>query len=303
MKKLLFVILVVILAAFLFTGCLPVTPSEGEGEGEGEGEVTLLFDNEYTKASGETYIWCASVPIVTFSNPVGVDYVVYVAVKYYCEGCDEYEYDCMVPLSPNTDRTIWTGEIGGVGPICYPECEPICIVALLKHPCCPGEEVAQRIVTVDCTPPKANLAVTFYDCGDPCDQPDPCDLPVAGAYAVWTSSTTTECETIDCCEDDCSGVAGWSLFIDPNLCEGPCDEVSGVGCPIEATLDCGCLVYPDTGEKVVLVNWQIVDNVGNIANITATIVLDTDEIISLNYYPLTMGVAVPIVEGNCTEQE
>ena len=39
MKKLFLVLLVVTLAAFLFVGCLPVTPSEGEGEGEGEGDV------------------------------------------------------------------------------------------------------------------------------------------------------------------------------------------------------------------------------------------------------------------------
>jgi len=32
MKKLLLVLLVVTLAAFLFVGCLPTTPTEGEGE-------------------------------------------------------------------------------------------------------------------------------------------------------------------------------------------------------------------------------------------------------------------------------
>ncbi len=36
MKKILLVFLVVILASFLFIGCLPTTPTEGEGEGESE---------------------------------------------------------------------------------------------------------------------------------------------------------------------------------------------------------------------------------------------------------------------------
>ena len=109
MKKLLLVLLMITIASFLFVGCLPVTPSEGEGEGEVEVEVSLTFDNEYTKTSGETFIPCWSVPMVTLPNPVDIDYVVYTAVKYYCEICDEYEYDCMQPLTPNTDRTEWTG--------------------------------------------------------------------------------------------------------------------------------------------------------------------------------------------------
>ena len=44
MKKLLLVLLVVALAAFLLVGCNPVTPPvEGEGEGEGEGETAPVL--------------------------------------------------------------------------------------------------------------------------------------------------------------------------------------------------------------------------------------------------------------------
>ena len=45
MKKLLLVLLVVAMAAFLFVGCLPTTPpAEGEGEGEGETVVTVEIE-------------------------------------------------------------------------------------------------------------------------------------------------------------------------------------------------------------------------------------------------------------------
>ena len=43
MRKLLLVLLVVTLAAFLFIGCLPATPTEGEGEGEGEIECESIL--------------------------------------------------------------------------------------------------------------------------------------------------------------------------------------------------------------------------------------------------------------------
>jgi len=43
MKKLLIVLLVVALAAFLLVGCIPVTPGEGEREGEGEGKVIVAL--------------------------------------------------------------------------------------------------------------------------------------------------------------------------------------------------------------------------------------------------------------------
>jgi len=42
MKKLLIVLMVIAMAAFLLVGCIPVTP--GEGEREGEGEVTVALD-------------------------------------------------------------------------------------------------------------------------------------------------------------------------------------------------------------------------------------------------------------------
>jgi len=146
MKKLLLVLMVVAMAAFLLVGCLPgTTPGEGEGEGEGEVEVTMTFDKEYTDASGVTFVPCGDTVTVTLPTPVAVDYVVYLAVKWWDEGDQEYEYYYDESGVPNADRTVWTfenytyaypcedfkKETNGIE-IC--ECEPICIVALVKHP-------------------------------------------------------------------------------------------------------------------------------------------------------------------------
>jgi len=199
-----------------------------------------------------------------------------------------------VAAIPNADRTVWTVEeyeflygylCEGVraeqpnGFVC--ECEPICLVALVKHPCCPGEEVALRVVTVDCYPPELDLFVKFTDCDDPCTEDDPCAPAFAGVSMEWTSRATGACETTDCCEDDCSGVNGWSLVIDPDPCEGPCDSISGTGCPVEGAIECECFAYaPDTSEDVCYyVDFSFEDNVGNAVESTWKLCFDTDELI------------------------
>ena len=310
MKKLLLVLLMITLASFLFAGCLPVTPSEGEGEGEGEGEVevAISIEDEYTDAGGVTYVACGSDVVVTFPAPVEIDYLAYVAVKIWDEGAEEYKYYRMRSGTPDATRTVWTFEEyigifceakGEPNGFCVEECEPICLVAMVKHPCCPGEEVALRIVSLDCTPPYADLYVTFYDCGDPCEDPDPCDLPVPGAYMEWTSRASDDCETTDCCGDDCSGLASWSMEVQPDECAGPCDLVSGTTCPVEGVLDCGCLPYPESGTSEVVIIRTMTDNVGNEVTEELSVILDTDEVISVNGTPVDMGVAVPIIDDAC----
>jgi len=91
MKKLLLVLLVVALASFLLVGCLPgTTPAEGEGEGEGEVEAAITFDPEYTNAGGVTFIPCEGAVTVTLPTPVATDYVVYLAVKEWDGGEEEF---------------------------------------------------------------------------------------------------------------------------------------------------------------------------------------------------------------------
>ena len=273
--------MVVAMASFLFVGCLGngiIDDGDGDGDGDGAVEAAITFDPEYTNVSGTTFIPCEGAVTVTLPIPVAADYVVYVAVKD-----DEGEYDCLVALEPNLGRTIWTlAEYTPDTPDCcldIDECEPLCVVALVKHPCCPGEEVALRVVSVDCTPPSLDLFVKFTDCEDVCVEPDPCDPPVPGVYMEWTSRTTDICETTDCCEDDCSGDGPWSLVIDPDPCLGPCDEAPGEGCPVEGVIECGCLAYADTGEVVYYVNFSFEDNVGNARTSDWRLTFNTDSLV------------------------
>ena len=285
MKKLLLVLLVVALASFLLVGCLPgTTPDDDEDEDDGDDvivPVIMTIEDEYKSTAGVTYVGCEKDVTVTFSEAVEVDYIVYLAQKVWNESTGKYEYypDPMLAATPNTARTVWTYEDFCFGCATEGACEPICLVAFVKHPCCPGEEVALRVVTVDCYEPTLDLFVKFTDCEDPCVEPDPCDPPVPGMYMEWTSRTTDICETTDCCEDDCSGDGPWSLVIDPDPCLGPCVEAPGEGCPVEGVIECGCLDYADTGEVCYYVDFSFEDNVGNAVESTWKLCFDTDELV------------------------
>jgi len=306
MKKLLLVLMVVAMASFLLAGCLPGIVDDGDDGDDGdEGtvEVIMTIEDEYKSPSGVTFVGCAKDVTVTFPTPVAVDYVVYIARKIV-EGDGTVIYKVVpdsepVAATPNADRTVWTVEeyeflygypcdgfraTQANGFLCV--CKPICIVALLKHPCCPGEEVALRVVTVDCDPPELDLFVKFTDCEDVCVVPDPCDpAAVPGAYMEWTSRTTDVCETTDCCEDACSGDGPWSLVIDPDPCLGPCDSAPGEGCPVEGVIECGCLVYDDpatlaVNEGIHYVDFSFEDNVGNAITSTWLLTFDTDSLVT-----------------------
>ena len=310
MKKLLLVLLVVALASFLLVGCLPgTTPDEDEDDGDDViVAVTMTIEDEYKSTAGVTYVGCEKDVTVTFPTAVELDYIVYVAYTEIVGGVVVYDYD--IAATPNAGRTVWTVTDYDFGDILSGEelddCTAICLVALLKHPCCPGEEVALRVVTVDCELPYANLAVTFKDCDDPCIIPDPCDPPVAaGAYFEFSSRTAGDCITTDCCGDDCSGFASWTLVIDPDPCAAACDTVSGSACPVEGVVECGCLIYATTTATLTYdVTYTLLDNVGNKFEETWTITVDTDEVITfdggdLTSEAVTMGTALYVYTGNC----
>jgi hypothetical protein len=252
MKKLLLVLMVVAMASFLFVGCLGtgIISDNEEEEEEEPTPVTIAVD---------TFVACGKDVIVTLPTAVETDYVVYVAQKVETAGVITYE--SKVAATPNAARTVWTYEDYEFGDLTEGKCEPICLVALVKHPCCPGEEVALRVVTVDCDPPTLDLFVKFTDCEDVCVEPDPCVPEVPGAYMQWTSRTTGLCATVDCCKDACSGVNGWSLVADPDPCLGPCDTETGIGCPVEG------------------VDFTFEDNVGNTLKSTWKLEFDTGSII------------------------
>jgi len=259
MKKLLLVLLVVALAAFLFVGCLPTTPAEGEGEGEGEGEVTVVIEGAAV-VDGKTYVPCGSNTItITFPTPVLGGVTAYITECSGDYGKLNGYYGLGIVLFPNADGTVWTGsgDFESDGGCCASyvvvesgECEP---EACIWFP-----------VIVDCCYPYAEIKITVEpntvdddecSCGD-------CEITFSSI------ETDPECAAgVECCDDDCSGIAGWSVVLyddypfdvccDPSICEEPIGSCSGTECPILCVTE--CLEEKTTPYWAVI---TLVDNVG-----------------------------------------
>ena len=248
-------------------------------------KITVV--NEYINTTtGVTYVKGSDTVIVTFPESVGPDYIVEVAQKIENAGVISYVHE--VVATPNADRKVWVVTFDFAVAVDN-DCEAICLVALVKHPCCPGEEVALRVVIVDYTKPYADLFVTIKDCDD---------LIFPGAYFEWTSRATT-----DCCGDYCSGFAYWSIAVDHDPYLGPCDIVFGIGCPLEGAMECGCLVYADSGETVChYVDLNFEDNVGNAVESTWVLTFDSDSLVSFtvdNTPIIAFDGIYQVLDGGC----
>ncbi len=267
MKKLFLVLLVVTLASFLFVGCLPTTPTEGEGEGEGEGEceVTVEIDGAVV-VDGKTYVSGGTHDItVTFCAPVvgGVS-------AYFTECWGDYSKDGIdkgkengyggVVLFTNADRTVWSGsgffgctndfEKNGI------KCPPCCASYVEVYAGeCEDEACIWFPVIVDSCPPYVEIEITADDC-----ECEGCEIDFATIVDEFLCEGDEEC-----CGDDCSGIASWSVVLydeypfdeccDPSICEEPIGSCSGTACPIECTTEC-----LTEGEYFAVIT--IVDNVG-----------------------------------------
>ena len=295
MKKLLLVLMVVALASFLFVGCVPVTPAEGEGEGEGEGEVGVTVDIEGSVViDGKTYVSADAHDItVTFPTPVEGSVT---AVVGYCSG--NYSKDMVddlmamlginVVLFPNADKTVWTGSAD------FEEGEYDCCASyvMINSGACEDEYCIKFPVIVDADNPYAKIEITADDCD------------CGGCELTFESGVTeSECsDDVDCCGDDCSGLASWAVAVyedDPfNVCcDTPCKpEIggdSGSACPIEFTTAC-------LEEEKYWVVVTLVDNVGNEREYYATVELDTDCEITVTEY-LADELGTPGNDCLCTE--
>jgi hypothetical protein len=270
MKKLLLVLLVVALAAFLFVGCLPVTPAEGEGEGEGEGEITVEIADSVV-VDGKTYVSGGPhVITVTFPNPVEGTVT---ATITGCTGNYKGDDDTDVVMFPDADKKVWTGSgtfgIGGESDCCAS------YVEILSGECLADICITFPVI-VDEGLPFAAVEITSEECT--CEG---CELTF--------ESTTVEyvCDPeVECCGDDCSGLASWSIAIydeDPfdECCETPCVEpigtCSGDACPISCVTDC-----LDPGSYWVVM--ALVDNVGNEEEYYAIVVIAADCGITVTEY-------------------
>ena len=271
MKKLLLVLLVVILASFLFVGCLPTTPAEGEGEGEGEGEVGVTVDIEgAVVVDGKTYVSGGAHTItVTFPAPVvgGVGAYITDCSGDYSKLEVNGNFDCgsEVVLFPNADRTIWTGS-GEFGP-----CGGGCCASYVEvwSGECIDEVCIWFPVIVDSCTPFAEIEVTAEAC-----ECEGCEI------TFESIAESFDCEADEeCCGDECSGLASWSVVLydgypfdeccDPSICEEPIGSCSGTDCPLECTTEC-----LDEGTYYAVIT--LVDNVGLETVYYAKIVLGAD---------------------------
>ena len=257
MKKLLLVLAVVAMASFLLVGCLPgTTPAEGEGEGEGEVAVTVDIADSVV-VDGKTYVSGGAHTItVTFPAPVVG------GVAANITGCTgDYRSSGAVVLFPNADRTIWTGSGDfGYGTGC---CASYVEVTSGE---CEADVCIWFPVIVDSCDPFAEIEITVDDC-------------VCAGCEITFESTTSSAACADdtvCCDDECSGLAGWSIVLydgdpfdvccDPDICEEPIGSCSGTECPILCVTDC---LTAGTYYAVI----TLVDAVGNETVYYAKIVL------------------------------
>lgn len=266
MKKGLVLLIIATLSLFVLTGCDGLVPSEGEGEGEGEVEAVTVEIDGMVELAGKTWISCGNHDItITFAAPVenANAYISYCSGYYGSAKNIPIDMGGVV-LFPNEDKTIWTGS-GYFG--CYEsnfldakplsQCLPCCASYLeVSAGECDPETCISIPVIVDCDLPYAKIEVTSEEC-----ECEGCEVTFA------TVNESEECaDAFECCGDDCSGLAGWSIALyedDPFdiCCETPCEEpiytCSGTTCPIECTTDC----LEEEEYYYVVVN--LVDNVGN----------------------------------------
>src|SRR5665648_445415 len=262
MKKLLLVLLVVALAAFLLVGCNPVTPPvEGEGEGEVEGVTVAIADS--AKVGDYTYVSAGSHDItVTFPTPVAG--LVSASISP-CSGDYTKAFiagGSSVVLFPDATRKIWTGS--GTFTASASDC-CASYVEVVSGECTDTVCIAFPVI-VDGEPPEATVEVCLANCE--------CD-----GCAINFSSTSTDPDCAEselCCGDDCSGLASWSINLydaypfdvccDPTVCEEPIGTGSGIDCPIDFTTVC---LTAGTYWAVI----SLVDNVGLEQNYYAKIVV------------------------------
>lgn len=294
MKKLLLVLMVVALAAFLLVGCIPSTPAEGEGEGEGETEVTIVIGDAVV-IDGNTYVKAGTHDIiVTF--PAAVAGVVKANITA-CGGDYKVETTVAAPvvLFPDATKKIWTGSgtfVASSSNCCASYVE-------ITSAECTSEVCIAFPIIVDGATPFAAIKVTADECT--------CDSMVVVHFDSTTTSST--CATsAECCGDDCSGLASWAIDIYSTnpfniCCDVPCVEpvysCSGVGCAIACDTAC-LLTYGanGTGSAVsgvatlgqYFVVTTLLDEVGNKTRYYAKITLDAALVTAAN----ASTTAVPV---------
>lgn len=268
MKKLLLVLMVVALAAFLLVGCIPSTPSEGEGEGEGEAEIcptvavttqVAVGTKTYIKAGSQTITVTFAVPTEPISVYVGADL-----------RSAPSTLDAEVVMYANADKTVYTGTFIFFGDA---TADVDCSEAYIYVETCDACAYCKYPYTVDNTGPASQIKISKATC-------------VCAGCTIEFDSTpdSTVCTTDVCCGDYCSGLASYAIdlyTVKPftACCDIPCATPayscpSGVACPVDCTLSCITTTTTDT-PKVYYMVATLLDKVGNKTRYYATLTLDS----------------------------
>jgi predicted small secreted protein len=289
MKKLLLVLMVVALAAFLLVGCIPSTPAEGEGEGEGEVEICPTVSvTSQAAVGGKTYIKGGKQTItVTFAVPTEpISVYVGSGLRLTLEELLQTE----VVMYPNADKTVYTGTfkfgvlVGVDG----------CSDAYIYVETCDTCNACTYPYTVDTGKPfigKVEICVEDCTC--------------AGCGITFTSGKTPDCDPCDpkvYCGDCCSGFASWAVDIYAKYpfdqcCDTPCIEPidSGTGtCQVDFTTKCLEESTATPGRRTVWALVTLLDNVGNKTKTLTQVTVkpDTCDVIGLSITPYTEGVGI-----------
>ncbi|MCJ7790711.1 MAG: hypothetical protein MUP69_11185 [Candidatus Atribacteria bacterium] len=268
MKKLLLVLMVVALAAFLLVGCIPSTPAEGEGEGEGVVGIcpTVAVTSQvavgtktYIKAGSQTITVTFAVPTEPISVYVGADLRLAPSTL-----------DAEVVMYANAAKTVYTGTFIFFGDA---TADTDCSEAYIYVETCDACAYCKYPYTVDNTGPASQIKISKGTC------------TCVGCTIEFDSAVDpTVCTTDLCCGDACSGIGSYAIDLYTTkpftaCCLVPCATPAyscpgGVACPIDCTLSCITTTTTDIA-KVYYMVATLLDKVGNRTRYYATLTLDS----------------------------
>jgi hypothetical protein len=285
MKKLLLVLMVVAIAAFLLVGCIPSTPAEGEGEGEGEVEIcpTVSITSE-VEIGGKMYIKGATQTItVTFAVPTE-PVAVYVAnaIKETGVPTDAVE----IVMYPDADKKVYTGDyrFGTTG------VANDCVTGYIYVSTCATCAPCKYAYTVDEEAPCSQIKIYA---GDVCS--------CGGFDIVFEGGSNPSCLT--CCNDYCTALDEYKIELFKSnpfdlCCDVPCvlpiASCSGTGCDIDCTMLCvDVKAYTTADTKDFWLVATLKDMVGNDRRYYAKVNIDTDEIKTVQEFMNATGALCP----------
>ena len=235
MKKLLFVLLIVALASYLFVGCIPVTPDDGGDGGDGvvPGICPAVTISSQQAVGTKTYIKGGTQTVtVTFAvptEPVSVWIPEKCTPKGAPDGVPDAAFELV--LYPDASKKVYTGEFDFS---IDAECCEFYIYVVTCNTCAP----CKVPFIIDSEGPDSEIEITTSDCV--------CE----GCNLIFKTPKQSEiCDVTGiCCGDYCSGFASYTIDLylsDPfdECCDVPCITpkyscTPGVACPVDCTIAC-----------------------------------------------------------------